>query len=129
MPAAYGEALYTTTMTEATYDTLFARARQLLARGESAILDASFSNERWRAAASALAGESAADLAELRCVLPTDVASTRLLNRAAAGDDASDATPLVAAAMALEFDEWPNAMTVGTLPPVEDVIPAFLARI
>ena len=43
MPAAYGEALYTATMTEATYDTLLARARQLLARGESAILDASFS--------------------------------------------------------------------------------------
>ena len=86
-------------------------------------------SERWRAAASALAAESAADLTELRCVLPADVAAARLVNRAAAGDDASDATPLVAAAMALEFDEWPNAMTVGTLPPVEDVIPAVLDRI
>ena len=129
VPAAYGEALYTATMTEATYDTLFTRARQLLARGESVILDASFSKERWRAAASALAGECAADLTELRCLLPANVAAARLVNRAAAGDDASDATPLVAAAMALEFDEWPNAVTVGTLPPVEDVIPAVLDRI
>ena len=44
-PAAYGEGLYAPTMIEATYDTLLSRARRLLARGESAILDASFSKE------------------------------------------------------------------------------------
>ena len=114
------------TMTEATYGTLLSRARRLLARGESVILDASFSEERWRADAAALAAGAVADLTELRCLLPADVAGGRLAQRALNGDDASDATAVVAAAMALVFDDWPTAAPVGTLPPVEDVIPAVL---
>jgi hypothetical protein len=128
-PAAYGEGLYSPAMTRATYDTLLSRARGLLARGESAILDASFSKRRWRADASVLAADTSADLTELRCLLPPDVAGARLMSRAATGGDASDATTSVAAEMAVEFDSWPSAIAVGTLPPVEDVVPAVLDRL
>jgi aminoglycoside phosphotransferase family enzyme/predicted kinase len=128
-PAAYGEGLYSSAMTEATYETLFSQARLLLAHGENVIVDASFSKARWRARAAALAADTYADLTELRCLLPTDVAAARLARRAATGGDASDATPLIAEEMALAFDSWPSAATVGTLPPVEDVLPAVLKRI
>jgi uncharacterized protein len=128
-PAAYGEGLYSAPMTQATYDTLISRARRLLSSGESTILDASFSRQPWRAEAATLAAEAAADLTELRCLLPANVAGIRLATRTEAGADASDATATVAAEMALEFDDWPSAAAVDTLPPIEDVLPAVLDRI
>jgi aminoglycoside phosphotransferase family enzyme/predicted kinase len=115
-PAAYGEGLYSSAATESTYDALLSRARGLLALGESVVIDASFSQLRWRAAAAALALDTFADLTELRCVLPLDIAAARLSRRQLDGGDASDATPAVAAEMAEEFDEWPSAATISTLP-------------
>ena len=115
-PAPYGEGLYTPTATAATYRALFVRARQLLERGESVVIDASFSNAARRARAAALAADTTADLTELQCLLPADVAAARLARRAAAGGDASDATAVVAAAMADEFDPWPSAEPVGHPP-------------
>ena len=128
-PAAYGQGLYSPAMTEATYDTLVSRAGLLLARGSSVILDASFATSRWRTRVAAPATESSSDLVELRCLLPADVAATRLIARGAIGDDPSDADGAVAAAMASNFDDWPSAATVGTSPPIEDILPAVLDRI
>ncbi len=79
------------------------------------ILDASFSTARWRAAAAMLAVETDADLTELRCILPVDTASARLRHRAAERQDASDATPSVAAKMAAVFEPWPSAIEVPTV--------------
>ena len=128
-PSAYGEGLYTADATATTYAAMFAQARRLLSRGESVILDASFSTARWRGAAAMLAADTDADLTELRCILPFDTASARLRHRAAERQDASDATPSVAAKMAAVFERWPSATIVGTLPPVEDVLPAVLERL
>ena len=125
-PAAYGEGLYAPEVTEATYDALLSRAGRLLARGEHVVIDASFSKASWRDRAAALAADTDADLTEVRCLLPQEVAAARLAQRAADGGDASDATPAVAAEMATEFEEWPSAASVGTLPPVEDVLPGVL---
>ncbi|HEX4982794.1 MAG TPA: hypothetical protein VFV63_13905, partial [Ilumatobacteraceae bacterium] len=90
---------------------------------------ASFSKARWRAAATALAAERLADLIELRCVLPAEIAAARLAQRVTGGDDASDATPAVAAAMADDFDAWPSAMVVDTIPPSQAILPGVLDRI
>ncbi len=128
VPAAYGEGIYSSRLTEATYDALLSRARRLLARGESVVVDASFSWARWREAADAIAVDTHTDLTALRCLLPPDVAAVRLARRASA-EDASDATPSVAAAMAHDFESWSDAVTVGTLPPVEDVVPSVLDRL
>jgi aminoglycoside phosphotransferase family enzyme/predicted kinase len=127
--APYGEGLYTLTMTEATYSALFARARPLLERGESVILDASFSRAPWRTTAATLATETCSELTELRCLVPADVAAARLHQRTVTGADASDAGAGIAAAMVHDFDSWPTATSVGTLPPAEDVLPAVLDRL
>ena len=128
-PAPYGDGIYSAASTGATYDALLSQARLLLGRGESVIVDASFSTARWRAAAAALAANTAADLIELRCLLPVGVAAARLERRAAAGRDASDATAAIAAEMTHGFADWPSAATVDTLPAVDDVLPAVLERI
>ena len=129
VPAAYGTGLYSDAATEATYQAMLSRARQLLAWGESVVVDASFSKARWRGEAASLAADSDVELTELHCLLPAKVAAARLARRAAAASDASDATAPIAAAMADEFEPWPSATSVGTLPPIDDVLPAVLDRL
>lgn len=128
-PAAYGEGLYTPAATHTAYQELLERARRLLARGESVVVDASFSSASWRTQATRLASELYADCAELCCVLPADVAAQRLLSRAGGQRDASDATPAVAATMARSFDSWPMALVVNTIQPLSDVLPGLLDRL
>jgi aminoglycoside phosphotransferase family enzyme/predicted kinase len=126
---AYGAGLYEPTMTDDTYRAVLSRARTLLERGWSVIIDASFSSERWRAEARTLAASTSSDLSEFRCVLPAAVAADRLIRRLAESDDSSDATPAIATEMAHHFDRWPSALTVGTLPPVDDIVPTVLEHI
>jgi hypothetical protein len=76
--SAYGEGRYAPSFTESTYAELFQRARTMLGRGSSVILDGSFSRGRWRSDAVALAGAMDADVTELCCVLPTEVAARRI---------------------------------------------------
>ncbi len=127
--APYGEGIYAPGMTETTYETLLAQAGALLASGLSVILDASFSKARWRAQAAALADVRVADLTELRCLLPPDIAAARLARRAAGDVDASDATPAVAAAMIDDFDSWPSAVVVDTVRPMPAILPDLLDRL
>ena len=91
-PAAYGAGLYAPSITDATYETLLSRARQLLAWGESVIVDASFAAASWRDEAARLATDTDAEHTALHCLLPPSVAAARLARRAAEGRDASDAT-------------------------------------
>jgi uncharacterized protein len=128
-PAGFREGLYSPAVTEATYEALFSRARPLLARGISVILDATFSKASWRDRAAALATDTYSDLTELRCLLPPDVAAARLARRAASGVDTSDATVAIATAMAHEFDDWRSAASVGMLPPIDDVLPSMLEHV
>ena len=117
--AALDEGLYDPSVTAATYATLLERARICLSHGESVVLDATFTDPRWRAEARALAGDASAVLGELRCTAPADVAASRLSDRAGRGD-ASDATAAVAATMADRDQPWPTAATVDTSgPPAE----------
>jgi predicted kinase len=101
---------------------MLSRARRLVDNGESVIIDASFSRRVWRDAAAALAAETAAELSELVCRVPADVAAVRLAHRDASRRDASDATPDTATRMAGDFDDWPTATVVSTLAPVDRVV-------
>lgn len=67
-----------------TYEQLFAEARRLLALGEQVIIDATFRDPAQRRAARDLARRTSAELIELRCVLPVDVAAERVAARLAA---------------------------------------------
>jgi len=115
--ARFKEGLYSPSVTDATYQALFEEARLMLEDGQSTVIDASFSRAQWRRAAAELARDTASELIEVRCVLPTDIARDRLTQRAATQSDPSDADASVAAAMTLEFDAWPTATEVDTRPP------------
>jgi predicted kinase len=113
-PAAYQGGIYREELTDATYQELLRRARALLEGGSSVILDASWADSRRRRAAESLARDCFADLVALRCVVPQEVAATRLAARAGSGTDASDATPAIAQSMARDFDNWPEAEPIDT---------------
>ena len=116
-----GEGIYRPEVTQATYIELLRRARRALERGETVILDASWSTSAQRAAAARLADETSADLIELRCVTSPEVAAARIARRAA-GNDPSDATPAVARAMAAWADPWPTAKVIQTSVPVGEAL-------
>jgi aminoglycoside phosphotransferase family enzyme/predicted kinase len=110
-PAAYAEGLYTAERTDALYAQLLHRAGALLARGESVVLDASWTHAQHRVAAEELAARTHSDLVCLECRAPGDLAAARLMSR---GPTASDATAAVGRAMSAAADPWPDAVTVCT---------------
>jgi aminoglycoside phosphotransferase family enzyme/predicted kinase len=112
MAAPYEEGIYRPEHTTATYQALLDRARRLLERGESVILDASWTDADRRADAARLADQTSSDLVPLRCAAPLDLASQRLVTRQPG--DASDASPAIAAAMAAVAHPWPEAVDIDT---------------
>lgn len=112
--APYGEGLYRPERTASTYEALLERARSALGLGESVVLDASWTDQRWRDRAAAVAAATSSELVELRCDAPAAEAALRMAARAAAGTDPSDATPEIATAMAAVADPWPWATTIDT---------------
>jgi uncharacterized protein len=98
----------------AVYTECLRRAEQLLAQGESVIIDASWNSAQWRQAAADTAARSAAELVELRCVAPDAIAEARILRRRAEGPTASDADVAVAHHLRDTADPWPSAITIDT---------------
>jgi predicted kinase len=88
-----------------------ARARQLLQRGETVVLDASWNLARHRDAARLLADGTHSDLVELRCTAAAATVATRLAGRRAG---ASDADAAIAAAMTADAEPWPEATVIDT---------------
>ncbi len=109
--APYGSGIYDRHWTERTYSELLSRARRLLAMGESVILDASWTSAEQRAAAAAAAQECYADLVQLRCTVPAELAAQRLRARTAG---VSDATWEVAEQMSATQSPWPGSTTIDT---------------
>jgi hypothetical protein len=123
-----GRADFTEEATAATYAEVLRRARRLLGMGESVVLDASWTAASHRAAARLAAADAFADLVELRCDVDAATAAARLVERARRGDDPSEATPDVAAAMAAAAEPWPEATVVSTAPAVDVVLATALPR-
>ncbi|HEY7071135.1 MAG TPA: AAA family ATPase [Acidimicrobiales bacterium] len=113
-PAAFGEGLYRPEATAATYGEMLARAGVALGLGESVVLDASWTAAPWRARARELAARRCAGLVEIRCRTDAGQAERRIRLRLAAGGDASDATPAIAARLAEVEDPWPGALDLDT---------------
>jgi aminoglycoside phosphotransferase family enzyme/predicted kinase len=93
----------------AVYGAMLAEAARLIAGGHSVVLDATFSREEWRSAARALGQAMHADVVELLCSVPDEVATGRL-ERRPPGD--SEATPRVRLALAQSAEPWPEASVV-----------------
>ena len=115
-PAAadFGAGIYTPDATEATYREALRRTEVALGLGEIVVLDASWGSDRWRSEARTVAGATASELAELRCSVAPDTAARRMRRRRSAGADPSDATPEIAAQLAVVEDPWPTAAVVDT---------------
>ena len=111
---SFRRGLYRPELTTATYQALLERARIALELGESVILDATFSDKAWQEAAGKLAQDTFSEFVELRCRLGCAEAAARLAARPPDMAYGSDATPEVAAAMAVSIDPWPSAISVDT---------------
>jgi predicted kinase len=108
-PAAHREGLYRPEVTSAVYRGLLDRASQCLALGDSVIIDASWTDRRWREEAATVADRREAPLVEIACVAPQEIAERRIQNRQRGDANLSDATPAVARLMADDADPWPTA--------------------
>lgn len=127
VPSAVGEGRYAPDRKARVYAELRRRAGELLARGESVVLDASWSDAEEREAARAVATATSSGLVEVRCTLPAEEAAARIRARAAEGTDASEATPEVASAVAAAFAPWPEATEVATTEPAPDLADRLVA--
>jgi uncharacterized protein len=97
--------------TERTYAELMARTGKLLERGESVILDASWTQARHRDMACDVAARTCSTLVPLRCDAAPDVIAARLHGRTNA---ISDADQRIAMEMAARADPLPDAHTIRT---------------
>lgn len=107
----YREGLYDAAHTDATYAELVRRAGELLALGETVVLDASWNAARHRALAAVAAARTSSPMLGIRCHAPETVAAQRIAARTGA---LSDATPEIAGRMAADADPWPEAQPLPT---------------
>ncbi|MFL6141811.1 MAG: AAA family ATPase [Labedaea sp.] len=124
--APYREGIYTAEHTDRVYTELLRRAKTLLARGESVILDASWTAAAHRDHAVDLARAGHAPLTSLCTTASSEVTRNRLLTRTGS---ISDADPAIAAALAADMDPWPQAVTVPTDRSPEHTVTRALAAV
>ena len=124
-PSPYRRGLYAAAWTDRTYGELLRRAESLLALGESVVLDASWSDQRWRDAAIAVAERAHADFVALRCVASPEVVADRLRSRSGI----SDADPSIASAMRADAHPWPEASEVDTTTAVDETVRHAAAQV
>ena len=96
------------------YAEMLARAGELLARGRSVVLDATWLDPRRRAEAETVAADAHAELVEISCTAPRDELARRIERRARAGADPSEATREVLDAQLADLAPWPEAIEVDT---------------
>jgi aminoglycoside phosphotransferase family enzyme/predicted kinase len=106
---------YDAEQTGRVYETLFERARVLLERGQSVILDATFGDGRFQHAAQRLAENTASDLVVVETVAPLEVAADRARERRRRGGDVSGADDEVVRDLAAAAHPWPLAVAVDTV--------------
>lgn len=123
--APYGEGIYAPSWTARTYTELLHRAERLLERGESVLLDATWSDPERRSEAESVADRTASELTVLRCGLDERTAAERI--RARSG--ISDADVVVAHAVRNAERPWLGGVDIDTaLPPAkcaEDAVAAI----
>ena len=118
-PAPYRSGIYSPAQTERTYTELLRRAGGLLARGETVVLDASWSGASERELAGKLAERTTSTLVSLHCAAPAAVTDDRLRTRTGS---LSDADPAIAHAMARDEVSWPEASDIDTSGPPEAAV-------
>ena len=124
--APYRQGIYSPSWTDRTYKELLRRAEVTLEQGINVVLDASWNRARHREEARRLAAATSAALTEARCVAPLEVCARRIAER---HQIVSDADADVLAAMAADYDTWPESQPIGTATHPEDAARTLLARL
>lgn len=112
--AAHPE-LYDEETTNRTYHRLLDQADMLLTAGQSVVIDATWSSAQQRSRARELAARHGADLTELECRLPDELARERIAVRSRTEHTASDATADLVDVM--PRDPWSEAQPIDTRRP------------
>lgn len=99
----YGQGLYSSEATHATYQALSDQAGQMLKQGRPVILDASFGRREYREQAFALARELNLRCILLECVCPDEILVQRLEKRLTEAADASDGRTSLLEAQKADF--------------------------
>lgn len=120
---------FSTSATDATYAEMIRRAGELLRRGRTVVLDATWTSAAHREHAEQIARACRSTLVALRCNTPPAVAERRVARRIAAGSDISMATVDVARRIAAHFAPWPAAVAVDAASPAGDTVGQALAVI
>lgn len=129
--AGYGEGIYSDEMTGRVYLELLTRARRLLDRGQTVILDATYTRRADRRKAQELALELGAQFLIIHCEAPEEVTRSRLSEREGDPASVSDGRWEIylaqrAAANALSTAETSTATTVNTYDTLDDQVEAVL---
>nr|WP_238341569.1 AAA family ATPase [Actinopolymorpha rutila] len=124
--SGYGRGRYTPARVHAAYRELLTRARRLLARGDSVVLDATWKDAAERDAARRLARDTSSTLTEVRCVAPADIGERRIRARVR---DLSEATVEVARRMERTYAPWPQAVEIDCAGRPEDALAAAWAAV
>jgi uncharacterized protein len=112
----FGTGIYSPAASRATYDALLDRAELLLKRGESVVLDATWSAADDRDRAAALADAVSAELVELQCTIDRETARQRLQTR----ESLSDADETVTERLRNAAQSWPSSHEIDTGGPEQE---------
>jgi uncharacterized protein len=108
---------YDRAATEWTYAELLRRASDRLARGRGVVLDATWSDPRWRDELAALARSANAEPFAFETRVDPATADRRIRARLLRNDDVSEATPEVAGRIRSTWVPWPEAIAIDTAAP------------
>lgn len=117
-PGVLDSGLYEPEKIDAVYRETLERAKILLARGQSVILDGTWRNPRQRLRAEQLASGTKSAFLEIACWTSVDTAVERVTSRSGRGT--SEVTPLIAREMALRDDRWDTAHLIDTAQALTD---------
>jgi aminoglycoside phosphotransferase family enzyme/predicted kinase len=111
----FSAGIYSEEFSKKTYDEMFARAGELLSKGQSVILDASFKKRQDRLQAKKLADEANADFSVIECILDRDAVKKRLERRVKEGS-VSDGRWEIYEQQKQDFDE------ITEFPPEQHIV-------
>ncbi len=129
----YDSGIYSEQFTINTYNEMFNKARRLLARGQSVILDASFKKKPFRLQAKKLADEAKADFIVIECTLDEASIKSRLQQRLK-GSSISDGRWEIFHSQKQDFDkitEFPaqSHIILDTSQPLSNIVETIIERI
>jgi len=125
-PEPYREGIYDSEHTERTYAELLDRAARLLGNGESVVLDASWTDERFRSDAARTATSVNAQLVQFECWAPAVVRRARLITR---HTGMSDADSQIADRMTIDAAPWPSATRLTSAGSPQECLRQVLSQI